>query len=171
MGIAEDGIAEDAATIEHASPPASPKPAAPANGPTIHPPEDPIWSIKREEVIRLLGVYEEGVEIIHPVVSVAKISRETNLYSFMESAHQTGYANKSFPGAGGLQDDNTILLKMILAIALVVEGSGQNDLGHALYLSVKPKIESGLWEPVDLKTVKFFALAVWFCPYVLAALG
>ena len=160
MGIAEDGMAGDTA-LDNASPAPSPVPTP--TGPTIHPSKDLMWSLKHEDAIRLLQVYEEEIDIYYPLISIAKVSNETNLlYSFMNAAVRTGFANKAFPGTDALQDDNTSLLKMVLAIALAVEGSGRSDLGHYLYMAMKPLIELRLWGPVDIKTIKLFTLAVWF---------
>lgn len=73
---------------------------------------------------------------------------------------RTGFAQRGLPGSDGLQDDNTNILKMILATTLVVEGSGQSDLGQRLYLSMKPVVDSKLWEPLDIRTIQLYGLVV-----------
>lgn len=169
MGIApaEDGIADDLTTA-HATPtgspplhaPLPPSQLAPAMS-TIHPSKDPIWTVKRDEALRLCRVYEEEIGIMYPLVDIGKVTHQVNLlYTFMEAAMRTGFAQRGLPGSDGLQDDHTNVLKMILAITLVVEGSGQSDLGQRLYLSMKPVVESKLWETLDIKTIQLYGLVV-----------
>lgn len=162
MGITpvEDGMQDDMTTA-HATPAASPPPPMGSLIPAIHPYKDPIWSIRREEAMRLCKVYEEEIGIMYPVVNVHNVTHQANLlYTFIEAATRTGFAGRGLPGADGLHDDSTILLKLILATTLVVEGGGQSELGRRLYLSVKPVIESKLWEPHDIKNIQLFAIVV-----------
>lgn len=171
MGItapAEDAIADDLTTA-HVTPAGSPLhpplPLPPTQlAPTmsaIHPSKDPIWSIKRGEALRLCRVYEEEIGIMYPLVDIEKVTQQINLlYAFMEAAVRTGFAQRGLPGSDGLQDDNTNILKIILATTLVVEGSGQSEIGQRLYLSMKPVIESKVWEPLDIRTIQLYGLVV-----------
>lgn len=162
MGItpAEDGIPDDMTTA-HVSPAGSPPPHVGQLLPTIHPTKDPIWSIRREETMRLCKVYEEEIGIMYPVVDIAKITSQANLlYTFIEAATRTGFAQRGFPGSDSLHDESSIILKLILATTLVVEGGGESELGQRLYLSAKPYIESKLWESHSIKTIQLFAIVV-----------
>jgi hypothetical protein len=162
MGItpAEDGIADDVTTA-HITPTGSPPPNMGQLLPTIHPTKDPIWTIRREEAMRLLKVYEEEIGIMYPVVDIGRITSQANLlYMFIEAATRTGFAQRGFPGSDGLYDEDSIILKLILATTLVVEGGGESDLGQRLYLSVKPYIESKLWDSHTIKTIQLFAIVV-----------
>lgn len=170
MGIApaEDTITDDLMTA-HATPTGSPLHPPPPPPPTqltpsmsaVHPSKDPIWSINREEALRLCRVYEEEIGIMYPLVDIEKLTQQINLlYTFMEAALRTGFAQRGLPGSDGLQDDSTNILKMILAVTLIVEGSGQSDLGQRLYLSMKPVIDSKLWEPLDIRTIQLYGLVV-----------
>lgn len=161
MGIApaEEVITDDL-TSAHATPAGSP-PHTSSLAPPIHPTKDPIWAIKRDEALRLCRIYEEEIGIMYPLVEIAKVTHQVNLlYTFMEAATRTGFAQRGLPGSDGLQDDSTNLLKMILATTLIVEGGGQSELGQRLYLSVKPVIESKLWDPLDIKTIQLFGMVV-----------
>lgn len=162
MGItpAEDGIPDDLTTA-HVTPAGSPPAHTSSLVPTIHPTKDPIWSIGREEAIRICKVYEEEIGIMYPVVDITHVINQANLlYTFMEAATRTGFAQRGLPGADSLQDDNSILLKLILATTLVVEGGGESELGQRLYASVKPVIEAKLWGPHDIKNIQLFAIVV-----------
>lgn len=162
MGITqvEDGLPDDLTTA-HATPAGSPPTQAAPALPAIHPTKDPIWAIKREEAIRLCHVYEEEIGIMYPLVEIEKVTHQANLlYNFMEAATRSGFAQRGLPGTDALQDDDTNLLKMILATTLVVEGSGQSELGQHLFLSVKPVYEAKLWEPMDIKTIQLYGMVV-----------
>lgn len=162
MGInpVGDGI-PDELTTAHVSPADSPPAHSSAVAINIHPSKDPIWSIHREEAVRLCEVYEEEIGIMYPVVDITTVTNQANLlYTFMEAATRTGFAQRGLPGADGLQDDSSILLKLILATTLVVEGGGKSDIGQRLFLNVKSVIESKLWGPHDIKNIQLFAIVV-----------
>ncbi|KAJ5281392.1 hypothetical protein N7478_006764 [Penicillium angulare] len=160
MGInpVEDGIPDDLTTA-HVTPAGSPPPLVP----TIHPTKDPIWSISRDEAIRLCKVYEEEIGIMYPLVEISMVTNQaTLLYTFMEAATRTGFAQRGLPGPDSLHDDSSLLLKLILATTLIVEGGGESELGQRLYLSIKPVIESKLWEPHGIKNIQLFAIVATY---------
>ena len=162
MGItpADHGMADDLTTA-HVTPAGSPPPNIGPFVPIVHPSKDPIWSIRREEALRLCKVYEEEIGIMYPVVEITRVTDQVNLlYTFLEAAMRTGFAQRGLPGADSLQDDWSVLLKIILATTLVVEGGGQSELGQRLYLSIKPVIESKLWCPHNVKTIQLFTAVV-----------
>ncbi|KAJ6012879.1 hypothetical protein N7522_003234 [Penicillium canescens] len=163
MGItpAEDGITDDLTTA-HVTPAGSPPHLGQLLS-TVHPTKDPLWSIGREEAMRLCKVYEEEIGIMYPVVDIASVTSQANLlYTFIEAATRTGFAQRGLPGSDGLQDEGTVLLKLILATTLVVEGGGESELGQRLYLDVKPVIESKMWEPHSIKTIQLFAIVATY---------
>lgn len=170
MGIAptEDVIHDDLTTA-HVTPAGSPPPQLPRQMPPapvtpIHPSKDPIWAIKREECIRLCRVYEEEIGIMYPIFDIEKVINHTNLlYTFLEAATRTGFAQRGLPGADCLQDDDTINLKMILATTLMLEGNGQSELGRQLFENVKPIFHQKLLEPVDIKSIQLFTMVVSLC--------
>ncbi|KAL2833256.1 fungal-specific transcription factor domain-containing protein [Aspergillus cavernicola] len=159
MGIAPtEEVIQDDLTTAHATPAASPPHVSTLSQP-IHPSKDPIWSIKRDEALRLCRVYEEEIGIMYPLVDIEQITHEvTLLYTFMEAALRTGLMHQGLRGTDNLEDDSTSLIKMVLATTLIVEGGGQSELGRRLYLSVKPVIESKIWETLDVKTIQLLGL-------------
>ncbi|KAL1985955.1 hypothetical protein VTN96DRAFT_7220 [Rasamsonia emersonii] len=169
MGIAptEDVIHDDLTTA-HVTPAGSPPPQLPRQMPPapvtpIHPSKDPIWAIKREECIRLCRVYEEEIGIMYPIFDIEKVINHTNLlYTFLEAATRTGFAQRGLPGADCLQDDDTINLKMILATTLMLEGNGQSELGRQLFENVKPIFHQKLLEPVDIKSIQLFTMVATY---------
>ncbi|KAL4921104.1 fungal-specific transcription factor domain-containing protein [Aspergillus aurantiobrunneus] len=159
MGIAPaEEVIHDDLTTAHATPAASPPHMSTLN-PPMHPSKDPIWAIKRDEALRLCRVYEEEIGIMYPLVEIDQVSHQVSLlYTFMEAAMRTGFMHRGLRGADGLEDDSTSLIKLILATTLVVEGGGQSELGRRLYLSVKPVIESKIWETLDVRTIQILGL-------------
>jgi hypothetical protein len=128
---------------------------------SAHPNKDPLWTMKREEAIRLCRVYEEEIGIMYPLLDIEKLIAHANLlFTFLEAADRTGFAKRFKPGADCVSDDDTNILKMVLAVTLVVEGGGQSVLGNRFFESVKRSIETKLWEPAEIKTIKLQALVV-----------
>ncbi|KAK2748722.1 hypothetical protein FQN57_000303 [Myotisia sp. PD_48] len=165
MGITqlEDGT-QELFTTQDATPAQTP-PALQTQFPysLAHPSKDPLWVINREEAIRLCRVYEDEIGVMYPVLDVEKLVAQTNLlFAFLEAADRTGFAKRFKPGADCLSDDDTSILKTVLAITLVVEGNGQSALGSKFFASVKHKVEANLWESVDIKTIKLLALAATY---------
>jgi hypothetical protein len=165
MGITqpEDGMDDGTGILDPspmASPPHMPR-ALPL--PIIHPTKDPLYIIGREEAIRLCRVYDEEMGIMYPMLDIERLVRQTNLmYNFMEAAARTGLAAQNMPGADGLSDDDTNILKMVLATAMLTEGAGQSELGQRLFESVRRSTEMRLWDAVETKGLIILALVVSF---------
>jgi hypothetical protein len=100
---------------------------------------------------------------MYPVLDIEKvILHATNLFRFMEAALRNGLASEfHLPSNQGIKDDNTNVLKMVLAIALIVEGSGESETGNRLYESVKNYADIILHrESIDFKTLPLLVLVV-----------
>jgi hypothetical protein len=60
-----------------------------------------------------------------------------------------------------LKDNNANILKMVLAVAMIVEGGGENEVGARLYESVKEHADAILHqEGVELKSLPLLVLVV-----------
>ncbi|KAK2753937.1 hypothetical protein FQN54_007296 [Arachnomyces sp. PD_36] len=159
MGITqpEDPVQEDFATRD-ATPIGSPLPRGPPPMP-VHPTKDPLWNITRDDAIRLCRVYEEEVGLMYPLLDIEKIISQVNLlFTFLEAATRTGLTKRAMPGPDSVSDDETNILKMILAVALLIEGSGRSDLGNRLFETVRPTMEMRLWRPADMSMLKLVSL-------------
>ncbi|KAH0565928.1 hypothetical protein GP486_000681 [Trichoglossum hirsutum] len=134
--------------------------------PPAHPTKDPLWLLGKEEAVRLIRVYEEELSgrikmgIMYPFLDIEKtIRHSTVLYSFIGAATRSGLARVDHPGADGLGDDDTNILKMILATALMAEGSGRSSVGARLFETVREFIERRFWSPrVDMKGLVLLVL-------------
>ena len=158
MGITgpEYGVVDGAFT-QDATPMASPG----QGHRVLHPDKDPIYSISKEEAIRLCHVYEEEMGIMYPVIDVGIMLRHANLlYTFMDAATRAGVIQTSLGGSDAITDDKTLQLKLVLSVSLLTENSGQSILGQRLYRSVCDSLEATLFGPVDVTSLRLITLCV-----------
>lgn len=128
---------------------------------SLHMTKDPIWSIDRDEARRLLHIYEEEMGCMYPVVSLEKMEKHIDmLYNFMDATARSGLVQVGQPGADAFNDDQTRTLKLIMASALIAEGSGNSELGRRLFDVVRPSLEEQLFSAPDIKQITMLAIAV-----------
>lgn len=98
---------------------------------------------------------------MYPVTNIESvIQHATNLYRFLEAAMRNGLIPDQ-PRGEGIKDENSNVLKMVLANALTVEGSGQSEMGNRLFESVKGAADDLMRsESVDLRGLPLLALVV-----------
>lgn len=141
--------------------PLAPPPSQHTAKPVLHTTKDPMWAINKDEAIRLCHVWHEEMGLMYPVLDIeATIRHATLLYTFMEAAHRTRLVEVSFPGADSISDDQTIILKLVLATALILEGSGKSELGTAMFQSIRPNVEAVLLASVNVRGIKMLTLTV-----------
>ncbi|KAF9640074.1 Casein kinase II regulatory subunit [Lasiodiplodia theobromae] len=162
---AEEGVfTQDATPLD--SPrlaPLAPPPSQHTNKPVLHTTKDPMWAINKDEAIRLCHVWHEEMGLMYPVLDIeATIRHATLLYTFMEAAHRTRLVEVSFPGADSISDDQTIILKLVLATALILEGSGKSELGTAMFQSIRPNVEAVLLASVNVRGIKMLTLTAMY---------
>lgn len=123
--------------------------------------KDPIWSIGKDEAIRLCRVYDEEIGVMYPMLDMDQIVDNTHkLFAFTEAATKSGLIDRSMPSADSMRGPEVDTLKMILATALVLEGGGQSDLGSALFGTVKGSCESKLGETPDIGGLRLLVIMV-----------
>jgi hypothetical protein len=165
MGITgvEEGEDEGVVT-QDVTPFASPPPPLPPTivaKPIIHADKDPIWSLTKQEAIRLINVFEEEMGMMYPFMDINKMLRYAEmLFSFVEAASRSGLMQGGLPGADAIMDDQTTQLKILLAIVLVMEGTGKDSLGERLFQNVNNVVERTLSTPVDLQGINMLILTV-----------
>jgi hypothetical protein len=158
QGLNDEGVITSDATPIASPPGIQPPPLVNVNG---NPCRDPIWTFSKEEIIRLCRVYEEEMGLMYPVVNIEQvITHGTNLYEFIDAALRTGLANATAPGKG-INDEQSCVLKMVLASATVTEGSGQSEIGSRLFESVRVVADRLLHSQViEVKSLPFLVLVV-----------
>lgn len=165
MGITgpEDGVDEGLVT-QDATPAGSPPLANTIlQNPGLHASKDPIWAITKEEAVRLVHVWHEEMGMMYPFLDIDKITRYAELlFSFVEAASRSGLMQGALPGSDAIMDEQTSLLKLILSIAMTLEGSGKSDLGRRMFENVHSVIETLLLTPVDLRSINMLALTAMY---------
>ncbi|KAF2764633.1 fungal transcriptional regulatory protein [Teratosphaeria nubilosa] len=130
---------------------------------TYHADKDPLWQISQEEAMRLCRVYEDEMGLMYPVLDVNKVvAYAANLYRFMEAAHRSGLMQLGMPGSDAIDDDDTNILKVVLATAMTVEASGRSEMGKRLYEYVQPSIETLTLGNVGIKGIRLLTLAATY---------
>ncbi|KAF2856067.1 fungal-specific transcription factor-like protein [Plenodomus tracheiphilus IPT5] len=165
MGITGGDDGEDEGVVTHDATPraSSPLQHAPLSKQSLHSDKDPIWSISRHEAIRLVNVWYEEQGVMYPILEIDKVLRYTEmLFSFVEAAARSGLMQGALPGADAIMDDQTSVLKLILAITLVLEGRGKDPLGERLFENVHKVVEKTLSDPVSLHGINLLALTAMY---------
>ena len=109
-----------------------------------HADKDPIWAVTQEDAVKYCQVYEDEMGLMYPVLDIEKIiAYAKKLYRFMEAAHRSGLMQSGLPGSDAIDDEDTNILKMVLATAMTVEASGRSELGRKMFeyvshLYIKP---------------------------------
>lgn len=123
--------------------------------------KDPIWTVPKDEGLRLCKVFEDEMGAMYPIVSANRLlTYAMKLYGFMDAVTRNGFVQLGMPGADAIDDEDTNILKMVLAIAMTVEGSGHSDRGRKLFQYVQPDIDATLLGSVGVKGVRLLALTV-----------
>lgn len=155
MGITgPDDALEDGLTTQEGSRVPSPilKP--------LHTDKDPIWALSKDEALRLCRVYDDEMGDLYPILDLDQVLRHaTLLFTFVDSASRNLFVN-SMPGLDAIQDDETDILKIVLAIAMVTEGTGRSELGSRLVKSVGTTSDNRLLGNVSLKDIQILTLVV-----------
>jgi hypothetical protein len=164
MGITgPEDVEDEGMMTQDATPMGSPGPAANTALPkaVLHPDKDPIWSITKHEALRLVHLWQEEMGMMYPFLDIDKVVRHAErLFTFTEAAARAGLMQGLLHGADAIEDDQTNILKMMLAIALTLEGTGKDPLGERLYNNVLRKVQMALSAPVELKNIQLLTTSV-----------
>lgn len=157
MGITHNSLDEGLMSRDR-SRAASPLPPG-----TPHSTKDPLWLISYDEVKRLLDVYEEEIGIMYPIYDKQRLYKHAgSLYKFLNASLRSGFGNPTLPGADAFDDEDTTVLKMILAITLIVEGNGRSDMGQRFFDSAKPAVDMKLVTNTGLLSVVLLVLTATY---------
>ncbi|KAI8625932.1 fungal-specific transcription factor domain-containing protein [Xylariaceae sp. FL1651] len=127
-----DGIAQETPSV---SPKFTPRVVVPPENTTA----DALWELEKDEMIRLCRIYEEEVGIMYPVLRIDTIiNHAKTLATWMETAKKNGLAPPAGGQDGGINDPNTLLLKIVLCSGLLVEGHGSSVQAQRIFAGIKP---------------------------------
>jgi hypothetical protein len=123
----------------------------------------PLENIQVSEAERLVIVFDDIVGLMFPLLDT------THLIQTIRKVYQ-GSSGKHNLGEPWVQEGITVLsvdkmdisiLKMVLAVALVAEGSKENEMSLKLYKSVQDEVEMKLWSSeTDVKGLILLSLVV-----------
>lgn len=123
--------------------------------------KDPIWSIAKDEAIRLCRVYDEEIGMMYPMLDIELIVERANkLFNSTENVTGTGSSDRTKLSADKIHGSEIDILKMILATTLTLEGDGQSELGSALFDTVRVAWENKLGEPIDIQGLRLLVIMV-----------
>ncbi len=124
---------------------------------------DPLLSLGLIEVRRSLGVYKDELHSIYPFMNIEEIITDAkNIYQRAEISYNRSSMNHEPPAINtGIRNIDVMILKMMIATALVVEGAGQSNIAQDLLYSVEEGISRSLKGiTCDLKQLQLYTLTV-----------
>ncbi|KAH8155906.1 hypothetical protein CIB48_g12341, partial [Xylaria polymorpha] len=122
---------------------------------------DALWELDKDEMVRLCRIYEEEVGIMYPVLRIDSIiNHARTLATWMEAAKKNGLAGGH---NGGINDPNTLLLKIVLCGGLLVEGHGNSVQAQRIFAGIKPIADRMLMsDPPSIQHLPFLALVAGY---------
>ncbi|KAI1111693.1 fungal-specific transcription factor domain-containing protein [Nemania sp. NC0429] len=121
---------------------------------------DALWELDKDEMIRLCRIYEEEVGIMYPVLRIDTIiNHARTLATWMAAAKKNGLAGQD----GGINDPNTLLLKIVLCGGLLVEGHGSSAQAQRIFNGIKTIANRMLMsDPPNIQNLPFLALVAGY---------
>ncbi|KAJ5575495.1 transcriptional regulator family: Fungal Specific TF [Penicillium sp. DV-2018c] len=121
---------------------------------------DPLWTLPKDEALRLCRVYEEEMGIMYPVVELSELLDHVDLLygptdRVLGSAFQPDVQR-------GLAPEDIHILRIVFACALTAEASGRSEKAIALFDSVREVQDNCVWGPPDIKSIVFLTLVSVF---------
>ncbi|KAF7532201.1 hypothetical protein G7054_g8186 [Neopestalotiopsis clavispora] len=121
--------------------------------------KDPLTEFPRIEITRLIGVFQEEVETIYPFVDSGKLadSLGETLFKLGSDSQDSRDGMRSKVNNGTLGDIR--VLKTILAVAIVIEAHGRNDMSRRLIESSGQTVARITESPsVDMRDLQSLAI-------------
>ena len=114
-----------------------------------------LQGISNDEVLRLLGIYQEEVACVHPIIETKDLI--TNAPQIMDIVrHPRQHARLR-----GLGDKDTHILRLAVATAITHEIHGKNDLSERLVFEVEQSVGRISSEAeVELKDIQIMGMLV-----------
>jgi hypothetical protein len=123
---------------------------------------DPLWTLPKNEALRLCRVYEEEMGIMYPVVELPELLKHVDLlYGPMDRALGPAFQPDV---QRGLAREDIHILRIVFACALTAEASGRSEQAIALFDSVREVQDNCVWGPPEIKSIVFLTLVVRYGP-------
>lgn len=128
---------------------------------TQRPDKDPIWSVSETEALRLVKVYEDEMHEMYPLVSLPQLRMHIkSVYRVMGAFLKHSFVMLDMPGADAISDEDTNVLKLVLAVSLTAEGKGESEIGRRLFECVQPHVDALLLGDAGVKAIRILVLVV-----------
>lgn len=127
LGIKTDNPNTAGLSSGTASPLRSPSPSHVAESPF-----DPMVNFSDEEAIRLVGIYEDEIACVHPIIETKDVIRSIPI--ILEALRKTGY-NCNRLSANHKRE--ALILKLAISTAIICETHGKNEVSDILAASVE----------------------------------
>lgn len=109
---------------------------------------DPLWTIGKDEAVRLCRVYEEEMGIMYPVLELPQLLNQVDL--LYDSTNSAVQVNGDTDGLDGI---DVHILRLVFACALTAEGSGRSEPAMRLVESVREVADNCVWGPSEIKNI------------------
>ncbi|KAI5293544.1 hypothetical protein KEM52_005439 [Ascosphaera acerosa] len=124
-----------------------------------HPTQDPLWSVTRQEALRLMTSYDEQVHLMYPLLDLEQLlTHLSGIYVLLESLEKTSLPERFLSNSTALESDHTCVLKLMFAIILMIENQGESDLGRAMHKAVQSRLQQAAAQPADLTSIQLITL-------------
>lgn len=111
-----------------------------------------VKALEKGEAVRLIGVYEEVVGELYPIIDITKVTKQ------VEEAYSM---HATLPSDRKQTVSDIAVSTIVLAISLSSEYSGRNVRGEALYTQVEDKMHGKLCSGrMDISSIVIFLLMV-----------
>lgn len=121
---------------------------------------DPLWSIGKDEALRLCRVYEEEMGIMYPVLDLQQLLNQVEILYGPVGAEAWSEASVQHNNNMKLNDYDVHILRLVLACAITAEASGNSDLAMRLFEDVQEVADNCVWGPPDIRGIMFLTLVV-----------
>ncbi|KAH7066733.1 fungal-specific transcription factor domain-containing protein [Paraphoma chrysanthemicola] len=140
--------------------PATPERVITALTPPSPKPSHSLTSYSLDEITRLLGVYQEEIACVHPIVDTESLIRNaSHILNFSKTFNHSSSTQPSI----GMNDVH--MVKIAIATALLHETHGKNEVSDGLIESVEQDVGVvSLASEVELKDIQIMGmLSLYFC--------
>ncbi|KIM92691.1 hypothetical protein OIDMADRAFT_185063 [Oidiodendron maius Zn] len=127
---------------------------------------NPLQELDSEEVICLIGQYDDLIGARFPFIETELLIQQAKeLYLLLENPSSAGRGSTNSPAIS--MDINSIhILKMVLAIILVSEGTTRRALGRELFKSLQDTVQGKAWGGItNLKDLVLMILVGFYYFY------
>ena len=119
-----------------------------------------LWEIGWSETIRLCRSYTDDYDSVYPLVDMGTLAAKVRSFFNQQSSSRRDLRIRASGVVEPLSQHDVVVLKLILAVSLVAEGSGQSERGQKAFASAQSAIQHAIWQRVSIRNIQILALGV-----------